>query len=169
MLYDESIIQYDQTNVNFDGSWALTVNETASFSEGIVKYIQAVFKEVSSITELIIAAFYFRLTINDISTSVEILSQSIAERLRGVIGIIKQYVGIGSKDVSVSILGVGKGIYEILNAIPRQYDDSSIMYDQATICYNNYISSDKPTYSIGVNKNKVSVNSFANKPIISKK
>lgn len=223
MQYDDSRLQYDQSNVIYDGSWALQINETASFSESITKYIHITLSEVTTITEALTPSRVIKLVINEVSTLSETLSRRIgvvineivtmAEsflsrisvtiseaitiseakalkysitisdfatiieslgfdifgRLRGVISMVKEFVRIGDKKEKVSAINVGEGVIEQFNTPYRQYDDSSILYDQSEICYNNYISSEKPVFILGKKSEQVSLSNKKDKPIISKK
>lgn len=277
MQYNDTRIQYDQSNVLYDGSWTLTISETASFSESIANNIQIAIAEISTKTEVLAIsmgmkfminevatfsetmskkigiiiletitmseaftsmiraiisevsaksesftsririalretstrteaitksiatafseislksesvarkigttlsdvstitetfAFTFHMVINEVSTLTETMIRNVFERLRGVIGMIKEFVRIGDKKEKVSAINVGEGMREELNDPYRQYDDSSVLYDQENICYNNFISSEKPVSVLGKKYNNVSVSSKKDKPAISKK
>lgn len=221
MQYNDVRIQYDQTNVLYDGSWALTISETASFSESISKLIQAIISETSAVSESIsksirtsisdtialseaftrrigisisetiaitetffrtmrtvisetitITELYvvtFRMVIVETITMVESLTFNIYERLKGILGMIKEFVRISDKKEKVSAQNVLEGVREQLNVIERQYDDASLMYDEADVCYNNYVSSEKPLFTLGKKNEQVNIASQKDKPIISKR
>ena len=221
MQYDDARIQYDQSNVLYDGSWTLTINETASFSESISKFIQTAISEISTITESIAKSIYtdfsetittsetlsrnvgisisetitmseslfrtirtvisetititesygvmFRLVISETITMTESLTFNIYERLKGILGMIKEFVRISDKKEKVSATNVLEGVREQLNVIERKYDDVSIMYDAVNVCYNNYISSEKPLFVLGKKNAQVSISNHKDKPIISKR
>jgi hypothetical protein len=152
---------------NIAKSIAVSFSEIISITEIISRRIGITISEVSTITETLTNTF--RLIIFETATITESLVQNIFERLRGVIGMIKEFVRIGDKKEKVSLINVGEGVKEQLNVVEKQYDDSVVLYDQSSVCYNNYISSEKPIFKLGKKYNNVSVSLQKDKPGISKK
>jgi len=124
--------------------------------------------EVITITET--KLFAYRITISEVTTISESIVREIFGRIRGVIGIIKEFVRIGDRKEKVVIGNIGvEGVREELNDPYLQYNDISVMYDQENICYNNFIRSEKPKFVLGKKFNPISVSLQKDKPMISKK
>lgn len=277
MQYNDIRIQYDQSNVLYDGSWTLTISETASFSESITKYLRIAIAEIatisealglSKVTKLVIEetiaitetlaiklgiaiaeissisesfnttigkiisetstitesitksimaniteistisesfganiktviseaitiseivatamktvisevstftetkVFTFRMVVNDIAQWEEEIVRNVYERLKGVIGIIKEFVRIGDKKEKASAINLSEGVREQYNEIELQYDHANIVYDQAGMCYNNYIASEKPKFVLSKINSNATISFKKDKPSISKK
>ena len=150
-------------------SVAISFSEAVSITESISRRIGTTISEVVTISEIM--TNIFRLTILETVTMTESLVQNIFERLRGVIGIIKEFVRIGDKKEKVSTkMAIGEGIRDDLNIPEKMYNESSVLYDAPSLCYNNYIiySGEKPKVSVNKITN-VSVSLQKDKPGISKK
>ncbi len=54
MQYDDSRLLYDQTNVDYEGRWAIDISDTAKTSESKTQVIEKVITEAASSTEVIV-------------------------------------------------------------------------------------------------------------------
>lgn len=98
-----------------------------------------------------------------------LLNFNLAGVIKNAIGIIKEFTRIGHQRESVSIWNISTGVRDQLNDPELQYDQSTILYDDPTVCYNNYISSEKPAFILGKKYDQVSISEQEDKPRISKK
>jgi len=136
MQYNDTIIRYDQSNVNYAGMWSTTINETASFSESFSSIIRAIWSEIISMVdtcplfnryddsvlqydeatatyENFINADASLKKIGVVLLEVATMSESfirrsgILKKLRGMVGVIKEFVRIGNKKDKpiISIIG----------------------------------------------------------------
>jgi len=152
---------------SFVSNISATISEVITFSEIITRTIKTALSEVITFSETITKTV--RIIISEIVSWIEALEFNIFERLKGVIGMIKEFVRISNKKEKVSAINVEEGVREELNNPYRQYDDSTLLYDQSEICYNNFISSEKPIFIISKKNNPVSVSSQKDKPSILKR
>jgi hypothetical protein len=145
-------------------------SETITITELFTRRIGLIISEVSTITETI--ATKWLLVISEVATFTETLVASILERLRGMVGIIKEFVRIGNKKEKVSLEKAKTaeiGARENLNDPNIQYDLATVLYDNAGMCYNNFIeASEKPVLISVKNKEVVSLSDKKDKPLISK-
>lgn len=145
----------------------IKISETINHTEKVLRKIAHHISETVTHSEAWNRTI--RLVISETALHVETVLFDIFGRLHGVIGMIKEFVRIGDKKEKATVTNIGQGVREQLNVIERQFDDASVLYDNPNVCYNNYISSEKPIFAIGKKYNQVSVSFKKDKPSISKK
>ena len=148
-------------------SVSTTISEIVTHSETLFKKISFTISE--TVTHSEIWTRKIMLLISETVTHVDSVEFQVFEKLKGIIGIIKEFVGISDKKEKISAIKIGEGAREELNTPYRQYDESTMLYDEPTVCYNNFISSEKPLFITGKKLNNISVSSQKDKPMISKK
>lgn len=85
-----------------------------------------------------------------------------------MIGRIVENIRVDRKRENTIIGRILDGVIDIFNDPSREYDEASITYDDANTCYNNYVFSKKPKFSIGRSESPVSVEDLKDKPRIQK-
>lgn len=118
---------------------------------------------IQTLTAMIASAGSF--VLSGISIAFEF---TISGVIKNAIGIVKEFVSVERIRENAIIGRILDGVIDIFNDPSREYDEVSIMYDDANTCYNNYVSSEKPTFSIGRSESPVSVEDLKDKPRIQK-
>ena len=154
-------------NETITKSVSTTISEVVTHSETLLKKISFTIAETVTHSEVLTRKIM--IVISETATHVESIAFDIFGRLRGIIGMVKEFVRISDKKEKVSAINVQEGAREELNNPYRQYDDATLLYDEEGVCYNNYISSEKPIFALSKKYNNVSVSSQKDKPGIAKK
>lgn len=109
MQYNDSRLLYDQTNVNYEGSWAVTVSDTANVSESKVQVVEKLITETINSVEVIV---------KDIFTKV-LDAMGISEsRKTDIQKLISEAVSL-SESVGKTIMKTISDAVNIAEALPR--------------------------------------------------